>query len=210
MAWLKLTDDNSNESCKEVKHVFTQKDPNQIIAIAQTRGYGNNRGKLTCVSSTEYDQNNTHIGHNKVNSVHFFPDEGCIYRLGEPQLLIPDDLLGKLAPAKILRELSGLSKVDLMASMIFNRNATNKIISNLEDNSIRIDPSLKELTILLTNPDLLEVLASLSPDESDLVILAIYKMAYPETFGDVLNYYTKYHIACNRDNFPPNDDNFDL
>ena len=93
-----------------------------------------------------------------------------------------------------------------MSGVIFNSEASNKILHSLEVNEVPVDPEIKEVIGFLTDPRISDIIDGLTPEESELIILAVTKMVYTEKFHSIVNYYTKYHIAYNKDNHPLDDD----
>ena len=183
----------------EVECRFTYKNPNNIIAVTQTSNFYNNKDKLKCVSHTLFDQYNISTTHPKVTSVLFNPQKGYIYVPYPPVWYTPNGQIDKAIYTRELWETSGISKSDLISSIIFNPDETNKIIYNLEENSIPINLELKNIIGVLTDSNISSILSDLTPEESQLVTLVIIKSVYPEKFDKIVNYYTKHHVACNTD-----------
>ena len=186
----------------EVKCWFTDENPNSIIAVTQTSNFYNNKDKLKCVSHTTYDQYNISTTHPKVSSVLFNPQKGYMYVPYPPVWYTPSDQMGKTIYTRDLWETGGISKSDLISSIVFNPDEANKIIYNLEENSIPINPEPKGTIEILTDPNVSGILSELTPEKSQLVTSVIIKSVYPEKFDKIINYYTRYHVVCNTDTYP--------
>lgn len=82
--------EQTNYTYDTVKCVFTDKNPNDIIAVTQTSNFDKNKDKLACVSHTYYNQDNIHTTHPKVTSVRFDPTTGYIFNPKPQTLYIPN------------------------------------------------------------------------------------------------------------------------
>ena len=83
-----------NPLVKEFRHVPTQENPNPLITASQTSSYEKNRDDLSCISHTEYDQNNISTSHPKVTSTWFLSKGIYIFRPTELDLYVHGSLVG--------------------------------------------------------------------------------------------------------------------
>jgi len=130
---------NYSPTSDSIEYKFTDKSPNNIIEVTQTSNYYKNKDKLTCVSHTNYNQDNINTTHPKVTSVHFGPKIGYTFHPKPPTTYIPNTLIGDATSTGVVWEMSGISKADLITSVLTNSEYTNSIVCNLEENSIPIN-----------------------------------------------------------------------